>query len=128
MVPAVLQLPSNKQHARLFFSRKNINPTRSYRWFKFPAKIEMAPDLGSYLRPWMWLYKISRKFKIRKYFRNWLLKFIYLVWEGHEISTIDLSSVVPVKSTMEISQNFVAFSEYMNFRSGEQNVCCKKYT
>ena len=33
-----------------------------------------------------------------------------------EISTVDLSYVVPVKSTVEISQNFVAFSEYMNFK------------
>ena len=32
-----------------------------------------------------------------------------------EISTIDLSYVVTVKSTVEISQNFVASSEYMNF-------------
>ena len=32
-----------------------------------------------------------------------------------EISTLDLSYVVPVKYTMEILQNFVAFSEYMNF-------------
>ena len=31
------------------------------------------------------------------------------------ISTIDLSYVVTVKYTMEIFQNFVAFSEYMNF-------------
>ena len=32
-----------------------------------------------------------------------------------EISTIPLSYVVPVKSKVEISQNFVAFSEYKNF-------------
>ena len=32
-----------------------------------------------------------------------------------EISTLLLSYLVPVKSKMEISQNFVAFSEYMNF-------------
>ena len=32
-----------------------------------------------------------------------------------EISTIDLSYVVLVKSTVEILQNFVSFSEYMNF-------------
>ena len=32
-----------------------------------------------------------------------------------EISTVDLSYVVTVKSKVEISQNFVAFSEYMNF-------------
>ena len=31
-----------------------------------------------------------------------------------EISTLLLSHVVPVKSKMEISQNFGAFSEYMN--------------
>ena len=32
-----------------------------------------------------------------------------------EITALDLSYVVTVKSTAEISQNFVAFSEYMNF-------------
>ena len=32
-----------------------------------------------------------------------------------EISTVDLSYVVTVKSMVEISQKFVAFSEYMNF-------------
>ena len=32
-----------------------------------------------------------------------------------ETSTVDLSKVVTVKSTVEISQNFVPFSEYMNF-------------
>ena len=46
-----------------------------------------------------------------------LLKFIYFekATKFCEISTEDLSYVVPVKSTVEISQNFVAFSEYMNF-------------
>ena len=33
-----------------------------------------------------------------------------------EITSLDLSYVVPVKSTVEILQNFVAFSEYMNFK------------
>ena len=32
-----------------------------------------------------------------------------------KISTVDLSYVVPVKSTVDISQNFVAVSEYMKF-------------
>ena len=32
-----------------------------------------------------------------------------------KISTIDLSYVVTVKSMVEVSQNFVDFSEYMNF-------------
>ena len=39
-----------------------------------------------------------------------LLKFIYC-----KNSTVDLSYVVTVKSRVEISQNCVAFSEYMNF-------------
>ena len=40
------------------------------------------------------------------------LKFMYSekATKFFEISTIDLSYVVPVKSTVEISQNFVAFS------------------
>ena len=47
------------------------------------------------------------------------LKFIYSekATKFYEISTVDLSYVVPVKSMVEISQNFVAFSEYMNFKS-----------
>ena len=45
------------------------------------------------------------------------LKFMYSekATQFCEISTVDLSYVVPVKSTVEILQNFVAFSEYMNF-------------
>ena len=45
------------------------------------------------------------------------LKFIYFekATTFCEISTEDLSYVVPVKSTGEILQNFVAFSECMNF-------------
>ena len=38
------------------------------------------------------------------------LKFIY-----SEKTTVDLSYVVTVKSMVEILQNFVSFSEYMNF-------------
>ena len=46
------------------------------------------------------------------------LKFIYSEKAENfcEISTVDLSYVVTVKSRVEILQNFVAFSEYMNFR------------
>ena len=45
------------------------------------------------------------------------VKFIYSekATKFGEISTLLLSYVVPVKSKVEISQNFVAFSEYMNF-------------
>ena len=47
-----------------------------------------------------------------------MVKFIYSEKATNvcEISTVDLSDVVMVTSTMEISQNFVAFSEYMNFK------------
>ena len=46
------------------------------------------------------------------------VKFIYSekAQKFSEISTVDLSYVVPVKYTVEISQNFAAFSEYMNFK------------
>ena len=46
-----------------------------------------------------------------------LLKFIYSekATTFCEISTIYLSYVVTVKFTLDISLNFVAFSEYMNF-------------
>ena len=46
-----------------------------------------------------------------------MVKFIYSkkATKYCEISTLDLSYVVTVKSTLEILQNFVAFSEYVNF-------------
>jgi hypothetical protein len=46
------------------------------------------------------------------------VKFIYSEKATNfcEISTVDLSYVVTVKSMVEISQNFVAFSKYMNFK------------
>ena len=46
-----------------------------------------------------------------------LLMFIYSekATKRFEIFTLLLPYVVPVKSKVKISQNFVAFSEYMNF-------------
>ena len=43
------------------------------------------------------------------------VKFIYSEKATNfcEISTVDLSYILAVKSTVEISQNFVAFSEYI---------------
>ena len=48
------------------------------------------------------------------------VKFIYSekATKFCKISTVYLSYVVPVKSMLEILQNFVAFSEYMNFNRG----------
>ena len=47
----------------------------------------------------------------------WGVKFIYSekATKFCEISTVDLSYVLPVKSNNTCSQNFVTFSEYMNF-------------
>ena len=50
---------------------------------------------------------------------DFYLKFIYSEKETKfcEISTVDLTITTYDKSTMEISQNFVVFSEYMNFKT-----------
>ena len=57
------------------------------------------------------------------------LKFIYSekATKFCKTSTEDLSYVVLVKSTVEILQNFVAFSEYMNFNVFfiAMNMTCK---
>ena len=59
--------------------------------------------------------------KSSMYFENvfgfFALKFIYSEKATIfcEISNLDLSYAVTVKSTLEISQNFVVFSEYINF-------------
>ena len=46
-----------------------------------------------------------------------MVKFIYdeKARKVCEITTVDLFYTVPVKSMVDILQNFVAFSEYMNF-------------
>ena len=51
--------------------------------------------------------------------RNLVVKFIYSekATKFCEISTLLLTTVHTVKSKVEISQNFVAFSEHMNFNS-----------
>ena len=47
---------------------------------------------------------------------------VHIFWEGHKIlrnlhlNFVYSTNVSTDKSKMEISQNFVAFSEYMNFR------------
>ena len=49
----------------------------------------------------------------------WTLKFLYSVWEGHkicEIFTLLLSLCTADKSKANILQNFVASSEYTNFK------------
>ena len=53
------------------------------------------------------------------------LKFIYSGKATNlcEISTVDLFFVVTVKSTVEISQNLVAFPEYMNFNADFSCFC-----
>jgi hypothetical protein len=47
------------------------------------------------------------------------------LWEGHKffakITTLNMSYVVTIKSTVKISQNFVVFSEYMNFTDTKIN-------
>ena len=52
------------------------------------------------------------------------LKFKYFekATEFCKISTVDLSYVVIVKSTLEITQHFVAFSEFMNFNNCWSNM------
>ena len=69
--------------------------------------------------------KVVQKLKLEKkcFFKKWSPKLIYLKFiyfekatKFCEISTVNLSYVVPVKSTVEISQNIVAFSKYMNFK------------
>ena len=54
---------------------------------------------------------------------NKYIKFIYSekATKFCEISTLLLSYVMPVKSKVENSQNFVAFSEYLNFNRLNQN-------
>ena len=67
--------------------------------------------------PKLWIKGCTNEVIFCKIHSKMELKFIYPEKATNfcEISTVDLSYVVTVKSPVEISQNFVAFSEYMNF-------------
>ena len=82
-------------------ARKNCSSDRN-RWFRNLQK------------------KLENKFKA-KFLQ---VKFIYSekATKFCKISTVDLSYVV--KSTVEILQSFVAFSEYMNFKYIKKFCCC----
>ena len=56
-------------------------------------------------------------FKLKKKWGPEVVKLIYSekATKFCDMSIVDLSNVLTVKSTVEISQNFVAFSEYLNF-------------
>ena len=60
-----------------------------------------------------------------RYFLTIVLKFIYSQKANTfcEIFTLILSNVVLVQSKVKISQNLVAFSEYMNFNREEKIRC-----
>ena len=67
--------------------------------------------------------------KVFVWFRTKLISLKFINSEKatnfREISTVDLSYLVKVKSTAEISQKFVDFSEYMNFKALNFLVCLR---
>ena len=73
-------------------------------------------------------FKDKRIASLSQWIWQLLLKFIYSdkATKFCEISTLLLSYVVPVKSKVGISQNFVAFSEYMNFKNKQTTVTYSK--
>ena len=68
---------------------------------------------------WYWKFKICRFYVVKRIYSEKATKF----WG---ISTLLLPYVVPVKSKVEILQNFVAFSEYVNFNSKVISYKCQQ--
>ena len=68
----------------------------------FPAQFSVK------IQPMLMLMKLLNA-KVKFKYSEKAIKFC-------KISTLDLSCVVRVKSRVKILQNFVAFSEYMNFK------------
>ena len=101
------------------------------------------------IKAWVWIFipfvkllmlKSGTVFSVTTFLKDlWMLylKFIYSekATKFCKMSIVDLSYVVSVKSAVEISQNFVAFSEYMNFNPfhicqvfwKKVNICVKWY-
>ena len=78
----------------------------------------------------MTLVEVAMLFKWSRGFSEFLyVKLIYSekATKFCEISTVDLSYVAPVKSTVQISQNFVAFSEYLYTTTYKSMLTQKKW-
>ena len=89
-------------------------------------KLEMWPtsflNQDSSVPYWLFSYKIANSNGGMMSYPHKSLVFIFLKFiysekstKFCEVFTLLLSYVVPVKSKVKISQNFVAISEYMNF-------------
>ena len=78
-----------------------------------------------YGNSWKYVYVLGRSlgFAFLPANQTYVVKFIYSekATKFCEISTLLLSYVVPVKGKVESSQNFVAFSEYMNFNKNNES-------
>ena len=103
---------------------------------QIPSLLFAHPYFGCFLRPCIYIILMFTKPR-STYFVSFFclnqfnclkntcesVKFIYSqrATKLCEISTLLLPYVVPVKSKVEISQNFVAFSEYMNIKNKVRN-------
>ena len=91
--------------------------TRSIRCTTTESNIKLAIVIAQLLKNWRQKFHILKTILICAP-RICLFK-VHIIWEGHKILrnlplTFDCSTV---KSKGKISQNFVAFSEYMNFKA-----------
>ena len=99
--------------------------------FRFPhlgeaiiKKLSNADDskLREVSRTWQKFVDTPRIFDWRMSIRGRFMIFLKFIYSEKatkfcKIFTLLLSYVVPVKSKVKISQNFVAFSEYVNFKT-----------
>ena len=103
-----------------------FGPVLAFRKIMKPPWNKYIIKVNGLLHPFenRWVCGISSSI-VQSLIYLWLLKLIYSEKTTNfcEISTVDLSFIVTVKSTMDISQNFVAFSEYMNFNFTSANRC-----
>ena len=76
-------------------------------------------SISNVLRQYSTCESTKDRKELRNNQENYVVRFIYSekATKFSEIFTLPLSYVVPVKSNVKMSQNFVASSEYMNFKS-----------
>ena len=119
-----------KIHYGTYVTKKNamyLTNKRSFESKVLTEKVAQSTKFFSLWSHWQVFIQIEIRVEGCRNFKNCIedstkgrvqikssLKFIYSKF--CEISTKDLSYVVTIKSMVEILQNFVAFSEYMNFK------------
>ena len=115
----VTSLAKEKSHVTIFFQKQDTTLSSLCLWNQSSAESVISNSLAqqNFCLQWPLIgMAIPRKISLlNQGIKEWQFK-VYIFWEGHKIlQNLPLTFDCMYYSERKISQNFMAFSEYMNF-------------